>query len=439
MDKKPLFSLVLPTRNRALLVQHCLACIAQQDFENFEVILSDNGSTELCENEFSAYAVDRRFRYVRPPHDMNMSDHWEFALSFATGTYITIVSEKFMFRPDALSVLAKVIAKNEPDLLTWQFERYEVVGDDFDNGHYHPLMKPVASSFYDPMLELKRRFSFATPSFYRPLRHKNSYGKIYSGCVRNEVLDRVRSHFGRVFSPYIPDFSSMAAILNESSSAIDVGQSLMMVVFADNISNGDATKISLAQMENYFASYGEDADIFSRHTLFEGCWVGHNSFIAYDYDRIKIKARYGHLVTTEIDKVNLLSWMLADFYEVKDFGHFDKSQLEKILMAHKYGFSAREQLMIDRNLEMLKNAEPCPYEIYHSGLDKLQSMPADMTPRTLARYHWLDKTAPPRKNVLQRGEGIPEAVQYFYHYNLASIRLLEGSAEKMAQGYDGNS
>lgn len=434
LDKKPLFSLVIPTRNRALLVRYCLACIAQQDFDNFEVILSDNGSTELCHTEFSPYAVDRRFRYVCPPHEMNMSDHWEFALSFATGKYVTIVSEKFMFRPDALSVLAKIIAQNKPDLLTWQFERYEVTGDDFENGHYHPLMKPVASSFYDPESELKRRFSFATPSFYRPHRHKNSYGKIYSGCVSNEVLKKVRSHFGRVFSPYIPDFSSMAAILNESSSAIDVGQSLMMVVFADNISNGDATKISLAQMESYFASYGEDAGIFSKHTLFEGCWVGHNSFIAYDYEQIKRKAIYGHLLTTEIDKVNLLSWMLADFDEVKDFSHFDKIKLETTLMAHKYGFSVSQQLMIDRNLEMLRNAGPCPYEIYHSGLDKLQSMPSEMTPEALAKYHWLDKTAPPRKNVLQKGQGIPEAVQYFYHYNLASIRLLEDLSWETGSG-----
>ncbi|EGM78238.1 glycosyl transferase [Rheinheimera sp. A13L] len=424
--KDPLFSLVIPTRNRAELVGYCLACIAQQDFYSFQVILSDNGSHDgLCDKQFAAYSGDPRFKYVRPPREMNMSEHWEFAVSQATGDYVAILSEKFMLRPDALAVLSKLIDKYRPELLTWQFERFEVQGNDVSKGHYHPLMKPVVPSFYDPAAELKRRFSFETPSFYRPLRHKNSYGKMYSGCVKRSVLSKVKSHFGQVFPAYNPDFTSMVGILNECQSAMDVGQSLMMVVFAEGISNGDATKVSLNTVEVFLKTYNESVGYYANQGLFKGCWVGHNNCIAIDYLRMKQNARYGPLVHTQLNSVNLLSWMISDFYDVSDFGSFDKELLECHLLGYKDQLSLKQQERIDANLKMKYTAGPCSYEIFHAGLTKMDDMPERLSAADMANMHWVEFNAPPRKNVLSSGENILDAVNYFYLYSVASCALLK--------------
>ncbi|MBU1312329.1 MAG: glycosyltransferase [Gammaproteobacteria bacterium] len=421
---EPCFSLVIPTRDRPDLVVRCLEFIRRQTYNSFEIILSDNGSVPLSKEIYSTLLDDHRFRYVRPEQEMNMADHWEFAVSFATGDYVSVLSEKFMLRPDALSVLADLVKLHHPGIMTWQFERFEVSGNDVSVGHYHPLMKPSFARFYSPAEELRRRFSFETPVFSRTLRHMNSYGKLYSGCVRRDIIENVRKNFGRVFYPYNPDFTSMIGILNESDSAIDVGQSLMIVVFADGFSTGDSTKISLAATAQYFENYQETFEDFSTHSLFEKCWVGHNNIIAFDYQQLKNKSMKGPIKHLEIDKVNLFSWMLRDLSFVQDFGDFDKTEIERNYQFHQSNFDVLQKNKINSNLASLQNEMPCPYEIFHSGLTKIESMPANISPSLLAIMHWKEGVAPPRKNVLLDGQGIEKAMDFFYKYSVASLSLL---------------
>lgn len=429
----PAFSLVIPTRDRADLVVQCLAFIGKQVFKDYEIILSDNGSFPLAKDIYSSYSDDPRFKYVRPDHEMNMADHWEFAVSFARGEYVTVLSEKFMLRPDALSVLAELIGTHHPDIITWQFERFEVDGSDLSVGHYHPLMKPCAPRLYSPIDELNRRFSFDTPVFSRTLRHKNSYGKLYSGCVRRNILEKVKLQFNRIFPPYNPDFTSMVGILNEAQTAIDVGQSLMIVVFANGFSTGDSTKVSLVSTVNYFKKYQESFDEFKNHTLFDGCWVGHNNIIAFDYQELKNKSIAGPIQDIDIDRVNLFSWMLRDLSYIQDFGDFNKAEIEKTYHFHLDSFDSKQQEKIKYNLNFLQNEPPCPYEIFHSGLRKLDALPADISPSSLARMHWIEGVAPPRKNVLAEGEGIESAIDFFYHYTVESLKLLNLSLKPVSK------
>ncbi|WP_113907274.1 glycosyltransferase family 2 protein [Aliidiomarina celeris] len=421
---EPFISLVIPTRNRPDLVAYCLACIAAQTHTDYEVILSDNGTTQRCDAQFTPYQNDVRFTYVRPPAEMNMCDHWQFAVSFAKGEYVTILSEKFMLRPDALALLFQMAKQYGADIFSWQFERFEAEGNDISHGHYHPLMKPVAPTYYSPVDELKRRLSFDTPTFCRQLRHKTSYGKMYSGCVKRSILLRAQAHFGSVFQPYSPDYTSMIALLNESEQAIDVGQSLMIVVFASQISLGEASKVSLQVTASYCLEYNNVIADFTRCTLFPGAWVGHNSFIAYDYYSMGVKAQYGPLTTLTVNRTNLLSWLLTDIDDVSDWGGYDELKLRAAIDYHLSQFEPSIQIEILRRANEPEYNKPCLREIYHSGLTKLQDMPPNLTAEALAQMHWCDGVAPARKNVLNQDEGIMAAVEYCYRYNAYSCKLL---------------
>lgn len=430
----PFISLVIPTRNRPELVEYCLACIARQTFTRFEVILSDNGTNKLCDEQFQPYRTDPRFRYVRPETPLNMCRHWQFAVSFARGDYITVLSEKFMLRPDALSILFNLAQRQPADLYSWQFERYEVSNNDLLNGHYHPLMKPVAVSEYSTREELQRRLDFATPTFYRPLRHKTSYGKLYSGCVKRTVFEQANQHFGNIFQPYSPDYTSMVALLNESETAVDVGQSLMLVVFASGISTGEASKVSLDVTKNYCLEYADDIPDFTQRTLFPGAWVGHNSFIAYDYYVMQQKSRYGPIRDLTINRANLLSWLLTDLAEVSDWAEYDEQGFKVAISGYLAEYSAQQQTEILQRADALSQVAPCPREIYHSGLVKLDTMPWPMPAQLLAQTHWQHGKAPARKNVLAKDGGILAAVDYCYYYNQLSCNLLGITAQSDANG-----
>src|SRR5439155_1533464 len=74
----PRFSIVMPTRNRAQLLQFALQSALDQPTADLEVVVSDNDSRD------DTPAVARRFndprvRYVRTPETLAMPDSWEFA------------------------------------------------------------------------------------------------------------------------------------------------------------------------------------------------------------------------------------------------------------------------------------------------------------------------------------------------------------------------
>jgi len=46
MDRKPLFSIILPTKNNTRTIEKCLDSILSQTYSNIEVIFVDNFSTD---------------------------------------------------------------------------------------------------------------------------------------------------------------------------------------------------------------------------------------------------------------------------------------------------------------------------------------------------------------------------------------------------------
>ena len=238
MNYKPFLSFVLPTRDRPQLLEKCLHYLKSQLSDDFEVIISDNSIIKPCKDEVSPYLSDERFTYLRPSNPLSMPDNWDFAIEHAKGKYITVINEKFLFHPNATAVL-QTIAKNYdfPDILSWQYEHFAMLDGENQRGNYHPLMKPVSPSTYDALEELKRRYDFIEPLFGRHTQEKISFGKIYAGAVKRELIEKVSNAYGRVFVPMSPDFTSMACFLNFSNKCIDVGRSLMMVVSGENISN----------------------------------------------------------------------------------------------------------------------------------------------------------------------------------------------------------
>jgi len=242
MKQIPFLSFVLTTRDRPALLRKCLDYLAQQNFENFEVIVSDNSVIGTSKSVVEPYLIDSRFSYVRPSKPMSMPDHWDYAIQHATGTYITIINEKFMFHPNTAATLKSMSQNfNDPDILSWQYEHFHMSDSNRLLGTFHPLFRPCNPSEYSVGSELKRRLEFIEPLFGRHTQEKISFGKIYSGAVRKEVIERVKKVFGRVFPPTSPDFTSLVCFLNFSKRCLDVGRSLMLVVSGDNISTGEST------------------------------------------------------------------------------------------------------------------------------------------------------------------------------------------------------
>src|SRR5215475_8414170 len=112
----PLFSIVIPTFNRSDLFPYAVRSILKQTFEDFEIIISDNCSTDST-RQVAEQFEDPRFKYIKTPQHFTIADSWEFARSHAVGKLIVMLSDDDALLPAALERFAHESRYHDADFM----------------------------------------------------------------------------------------------------------------------------------------------------------------------------------------------------------------------------------------------------------------------------------------------------------------------------------
>ena len=93
VDVKPKVSIGMPVYNGVQFLSETLISMLNQSFSDFEIIISDNASTDgtekLCRE---AAGCDSRVRYYRQPENLGGPDNFKFVLDNAQGVYFMWVA-----------------------------------------------------------------------------------------------------------------------------------------------------------------------------------------------------------------------------------------------------------------------------------------------------------------------------------------------------------
>ncbi len=92
MPKKPFFSIVIPTYNRAQDLQFALYCLFRQTFVDFEVVISDNYSNDDTKTVV-ANIKDKRIRYFRLGKTVANAINFKNGIKQAKGKYVFLHSD----------------------------------------------------------------------------------------------------------------------------------------------------------------------------------------------------------------------------------------------------------------------------------------------------------------------------------------------------------
>jgi glycosyltransferase involved in cell wall biosynthesis len=88
MDKAPLVSIGLPVFNGERYIPQALDSLLAQSYDNFELNISDNASTDGTEEICRLYAAkDHRVHYYRQPRNVGLMGNWRCVLQLASGEY----------------------------------------------------------------------------------------------------------------------------------------------------------------------------------------------------------------------------------------------------------------------------------------------------------------------------------------------------------------
>ena len=109
----PLFSIVIPTLNRADLLREALDSVFVQEITDFEVIVVDGGSTDETPLLLSSFG--RRIRVVGPPSALGPGAARNFGCCYAAGEYLAFLDSDDVWFPWTLATFAEVVQReNRP-------------------------------------------------------------------------------------------------------------------------------------------------------------------------------------------------------------------------------------------------------------------------------------------------------------------------------------
>ena len=118
-----LVSVIVPVYNVKPYLQRCIDSILQQDYENVEILLVDDGSTDGSAAICDTYADGKK---VKVWHQKNKGQRAarNFALDKACGDYFLFVDADDYIAKEALSMTVSALEQNIADLVA--FEHYEL-------------------------------------------------------------------------------------------------------------------------------------------------------------------------------------------------------------------------------------------------------------------------------------------------------------------------
>jgi hypothetical protein len=202
-----LISVVVPTRDRAAVLQYCLAACARIPDRKVEFVVSDNASVDETA-DVVARLPDGRFRYVRTPQRCSMRQNFEFGVSQAQGDYIFTLGDDDAPMPNQFAYLRALLERYKPDTLTGSTLRYNWPG-------------PMA---FDDMGRIKVTYKtvYGVPEIVSGAQLRSSLERdgthfgglapaVYRGGISRQLADALRAKSGELFMADWPDVYFMFA------------------------------------------------------------------------------------------------------------------------------------------------------------------------------------------------------------------------------------
>lgn len=98
-----IISVIIPTYNRADYLKLAIESILAQDFQDFEIIITDNASTDHTQQVVEAFQSEK-IRYFKNETNIGVVPNHNLALQKAHGEYIHIFSDDDIMYPNNLQV-----------------------------------------------------------------------------------------------------------------------------------------------------------------------------------------------------------------------------------------------------------------------------------------------------------------------------------------------
>jgi glycosyltransferase involved in cell wall biosynthesis len=213
-NRRPLLSIVLPTRNHIPYAKSAIDSILEIADWRLELVVQDNSDVRDLESYMRGWASDQRLRYQYIPPPLSMIGNFNAAVARAEGEYVCVIGDDDGVNPEIVDAAAWAKA-NDLDALTptcivnylWEGGLSSTLFTRIEGGELYIAAFTGNYRQVDPKKEavkLLRNGALYYHAFYLP--------RLYHGLVRRRCLEDIRERAGAYFAGLSPDIFSAVAI-----------------------------------------------------------------------------------------------------------------------------------------------------------------------------------------------------------------------------------
>jgi glycosyltransferase involved in cell wall biosynthesis len=129
----PKISVIMPTYNQGAFIRRALTSLLTQKFQDWELILINDGSTDYTEDVIEDYVDDVRIRYIKNESNKGLGYCLNFGMVNAKCNNICYLPSDDIYYADHLSVLYETLSINNKAVLCYSGLRYDN-SDNYGNG-----------------------------------------------------------------------------------------------------------------------------------------------------------------------------------------------------------------------------------------------------------------------------------------------------------------
>jgi len=159
MKEKTTVSIIMPTYNSSLFVIETIQSVLSQDFQNWELLITDDCSTDGTVELIKSHFNDKRINIAVNAENSGAAITRNSSINRSVGEYLAFLDADDLWSPDKLSLQLKFMQDNE---YSFTYTAYELIDKEGEKLNRFVDLNNAKSVAYKDMLKKKSTLGCST-------------------------------------------------------------------------------------------------------------------------------------------------------------------------------------------------------------------------------------------------------------------------------------
>jgi glycosyltransferase involved in cell wall biosynthesis len=255
-ETEVLISIIIPTYNGGKYIKACIDSVLENNVQNFEIIVSDDGSEDNTLSIVKEYS-DPRISIFSNNSRLGMQKNYEKAVTRSRGEWVILIGQDDLIMPFSLSKINKII-RNDQNVEIIVSSRGYFNWNDSNYKKSTPKLVVYKNNIFRRKIYSKVRLILTLLGMVSYNQGPQLYtGSIIKRTVINEILKKQEN---KLFMYPIPDISSAISILINSTEYLRIYESLFLIGTSKSSTGAKIERLVSGKKEEILAQFDSKAE-----------------------------------------------------------------------------------------------------------------------------------------------------------------------------------